>query len=594
MSSSGRQARSSTKSDSSKSTASVTHKETYERSKEAYVALQSNSDRLIKSLKNLDEQLAKSHLKKRDEMLASIQSRLASSSIECGIYKIGEDTYWVLPESFMAEDSILGHMITDFAYITGAKIKLNEKEPGKKTELFDEDFITGLWFGIYSNTVQKLNRNKVGYELGRTCTYALTVKNLFARDPYLGLGALKPDNFFFGNAPNENVKKGKSVYVIKHRLRSYFENSNLGDAIFGILNATVSKVMFSNLSDPDITVVEQNIIPFDQVLIKHYPSYVVQGKKGKAKEQRKPNPIRNSPLLFKEEVEILQNLTAPLFSDLWAFEKDYIGQVRARGFSELNQRIKETISVRLEILQRFANRTKIRLQDIRKITEQPKKRKATVVRDDIVALAKSEPNPAARLYQELLYVMGGQNIQRLISQAYNKKFSTLEAAKLFLLRKCYDIYVKLKITTHEIVIPNELMSLRESEEIEFEKAYKAIFEFDKKYTKARFNIDRISAQKYPQIYGRQNHLKGQFVNIADLKRQIDGLSTDTIRDSAIDYYSGGKVKNFDVYVTGVIKDLAESIRKEINGLKRRINETSIESEKLLLTSVIELLSSFLE
>lgn len=199
---------------------------------------------------------------------------------------------------------------------------------------------------------------------------------------------------------------------------------------------------------------------------------------------------------------------------------------------------------------------------------------------------------ANRLYSELLYVIGNKDLQRTISQAFNKKLLSLEQAKLFLLKKCYEVHLKLKSFALDFVIPEEIKSQQESEEFEFEKAYKAIFEFDKKYTKALFNINRISSQKFPQMFGRNKQLKGQFTNFTDLKKQIDELKSDAIRDAALDYYSGGKLKNFDTYIITVIRDLSDAIRAELKGLERRLHETSAESEQSLIKEVIELLTSF--
>jgi hypothetical protein len=455
------------------------------------------------------------------------------------------------------------------------------------TDAYDEEFIMGLWFGFTNEGVQNLSRSKKAYELGRTCTYALIVKNMFNKDPFLGLSGLKKDNFFFGNSPGESSQKKPTPFYVKSKLRLSFKNQAVADAIYGILIHSVNKIGTSYLTVDLRKVVEQCIIPFDQLLTRNYPTYTVTGKKSKLKERRKPKAIRQSPLLFKEESNLLHEITNPIFTDLYAIENDFVGQVATWGFSTVEERISKAISSRLDILQRFANRTKLRLQDIRKITDQPKKRKAGVLHEDILALANESPDMPNRLYTEILHIVEKHNLPRLVSVAYNLQSLSNEKARLYLLKKCMDVYKKIGIKELKKQ-PKDIEIDVETAELEFSKTQERLSKFDSKLSSLHSNVKGLSRSRISQLYGRRTQIDGILKNITETINLVKDIEKTNLANNAVEYYTGGKQSSFERYVEERLQNINELLSIEGKTLEVRQKNAHAENERVILAELVKL------
>jgi hypothetical protein len=293
----------------------------------------------VESLKTLPSEIFDKLLFKKEEVEKRIISGFAEQAIPAGIYKANGNTYYVCPEDLFKEDSIIGAMIVDFSRLTGAEIK-TIKASVTYTTLYNEKFIEGLWFGMFSSTNLKRRRGKQIYELGRTCTFALIVKNMFEATDFLGPQALAKDHFFFGNNEGEVVNKVRVQFFIKTTLRSYFDDPQWGDLIYGIINHTAAHVGFDNLtSEEQDRVISDNLLPVDQLITMCYPTVTVKRGRSSIQRTRKPNPLRTSPLYTDDEMKLIASLSTSIFTEFVDLTREYESMVFSHGFKAIVSRI---------------------------------------------------------------------------------------------------------------------------------------------------------------------------------------------------------------------------------------------------------------
>lgn len=75
-----------------------------------------------------------------------------------------------------------------------------------------EHFFVGLLFSVDENTALNYSKNKTFLELGKTCGFAIRTRGALRTSKHFGFGvdALKKDQYYFGNNPNEKIS-GKPV-----------------------------------------------------------------------------------------------------------------------------------------------------------------------------------------------------------------------------------------------------------------------------------------------------------------------------------------------------------------------------------------------
>jgi hypothetical protein len=534
----------------------------------------------LDSLSKLDQEMVDALLRMKEQVANEVSRAYSEGAIRPGIYNHEGTTYLVVPKGMIKEDDSLSGMIYDLAKIANIEIRMVNGE-AKRTNIFNKKFIEGLWFGFFTNVNLKRRSDKKAYELGRTCSYALLIKNVFNKTDELGLGALAKDNYFFGNNPNQLSPKGNKVtFRIKSALRSFFEDPNLGDLILGFLNKVAESVGLSNLTENEQDkMIKDNLIPIDQIITSCYPTVTVGKGKKTSTKKRKPNPIRSSPLFNKKEMELISALTSPLFSELGFIVKDYESAVFEHGFKDLYDHIKSIINARWETLQRFANRTKIRLQDIRRITGNATVRKAGVSQENVHALLKQEPDMSKRLIKELKHIVGKHNIIVLVSQVFKVEPSSEEQAWLYLHAKAFDIYKS--IDEKDIKISKAQAEPEVSDiSSNFTHGLTLCAKLQNNFGELIKNYQLVRSTKFFKLFGRFRKIKELEESCSNLILESRKISGEAL-DMAVQVYLENLYTDFDAMVktirtkhietsSKVLKDLTE---RSIVGATETVNKT---------------------
>jgi len=209
-----------------------------------------------------------------------------------------------------------------------------------------------------------------------------------------------------------------------------------------------------------------------------------------------------------------------------------------------------------------------------------------------VALAKNDSDIVQRLYSELLYITYGHDLSVLVQQAYNRKVSSSEEAKLFLLKKCYDMYVKLNIEELNLKHKELVVKVPDAIEIEFLRVVKHLSEFDSKVSAAVQNMNNIENSKPAQLVGRQRQLEGLSANIADLQQRNSEILNLDYRNSATKYYTAGINNDYEIYVKSRLETMSNKATESLVRLEARLKRSTNDNEKTLIAAVIKVIARF--
>lgn len=472
-------------------------------------------------------------------------------------------------------------MIYDLSKIAGFIVKTVEYDV-TLTGTFNKRFIEGLWFGIFSSMNLKRRRGKKEYELGRACSFALIVKNVFAQTEELGLSALTKDNFFFGNNPGETSNKDSIPFYIKTKLKSFFDKSEIGNLLFGLINYTAAAVGVSYLTESEADkIISESIIPIDSLISECYPTILVKKGKKQQSERRKPNAIRASPLYTKDEMKLIADLTSPIFTELESISKDYVNCVFTSGFAAVRSQIKEVINLRWETLQRFANQTKIRLQDIRKITGEGTIRKASVKPLHVTALLDQTTNPAARLVNELRHILGKNNIITIFSRTFNTVPASEREAWAHIYKKAFNIYMSLG-TSKKIPEPVETQDSVDLDE-SYRKAYNLLSQSQRINGEMISNISLIVTTKYFKLYGRFKQIELLLKGTEKCYKALQALPNSSVDMAVRLYYEGLYSDRLDLNNKQNLR-----LRKAIDKVRKHLEVTLINEKDEALSKAAAL------
>jgi len=503
----------------------------------AHTQIQNASDIKVGNLNTLSDEEIICLERLKDSVVVEVSRGFTENVIRPGIYKENGKTYAVCPKLFFKEDEVIGAMIYDLCKISDMTVKVVDV-PVNKSPIYNKKFIEGLWFGIFSSTALKRRRGKQDYELGRACSFALIVKNIFTNTDLLGANALVKDHFFFGNNPGEKGDKGGVVpYLIKTRLLAYFDKPELGNLILGILNHTAAAIGVSFLTAAEADrVIGDSIIPIDSLISDCYPTILIKKGKKQEKEKRKPNPIRSSPLYHKDEMNLLSRLTTPIFTELEPLQKDYENCVFTRGFAAVERQIHEVINLRWETLQRFANRTKVRLQDIRKISKDDKIRKANVTQTHVTALFKESKDMPGRLVSEIQHILGKYDVITAYTRAFNERPSSQKEAWLLITKRAIAIY---NVIDSQIKVPTITEEVNgKALEKDYLQAMKLLAENQKINGELIRNLELVGKTKYFKLFGRTRQIENLIKGANKIFKDLQALPESAV-DMSVDIYFEG-------------------------------------------------------
>jgi hypothetical protein len=179
----------------------------------------------------------------------------------------------------------------------------------------------------------------------------------------------------------------------------------------------------------------------------------------------------------------------------------------------MKEEIRKTINLRWETLQRFANRTKMRLLDIRKVTGQAELRKAKVIPNNVLAFLNTLQDPAERLVEELKHILGKTSLQRCFTFAFNKKPTDINHTIRLLYVKAKQIYDNIAGLNQKEMSRHTESSVKEALDIDFKSSVERIIEIIKLEGQIEKNSLNLQSIPIGKVYGRTKQLVGLFKNV---------------------------------------------------------------------------------
>jgi hypothetical protein len=420
--------------------------------------------------------------------------------------------------------------------------------------------------------------------------FALITKCAFDSRPKLGLEALVKDNSFFGNNPDEKIDRRSTSFIIKTRVMTMYEEKEVCQLIYQILLETASVLDLSNLPEEEVDkVIKHNLIPVDQLISSFYPTTTIQKGRRQILKKKRPNPIRASPLFLREEIRIISDITSYLYRDQdQLLSAGYTDYVYTFGFAATKRKINQIITSRWEILQRFAHVTKIRLQDIRNNSRDKTLKKATVQPVHVSSLLQSLPDPAKRLQEEILHIVG-----RNLSEIYQSSDIDPIDPDLYLYAECFECYQILKLPQK----PSKDISPEKAKKVFEHKVYKTVRDAlkDVNHRLAVYyqRIENIMSLARRKVFGRYDELTGLINNIAGWFETNRAIKPSKGADLAVQIHAP-----FNASWEGFFQTHQEAFSKSLFELDKRLRVsaklTQDQAVKRVLAELLKALASCIE
>jgi hypothetical protein len=398
----------------------------------------------LQALERVETNLSQ-HVPTRAKAEQKAASMSFAGTLKVGVYELEGKTTIVVPSNFFYEDSPLGGLIVDLCektlrwtvYVVQSEGKISQTEE-------NERFLLGLWLGFFSETLIKRGRSKKDYELGRACTQALLVREVFNFYPHLGGAALKQDNFFFGNYSLEENDKGVRVpFYLKERLAVIIHNSDELTGFLGILNKIAQSWRLRCLPEEELSrTLEYNLRSFDEVAQKYFkPKLAVVKRKQVVVGYRTPDLPSQSPVFLKEEMRLITGLLSIHWRSLDPLKESWADLIFNSGYRAIEARIASAYSERWQNLSRFAQFTTKRLQRIRKANPaKSRTKKAQTSREDVLVYLHTQAAPATALREELKHLIPNTQFKAAMEGFTKKSYHDLKEAEqdfIYLSQKAY-------------------------------------------------------------------------------------------------------------------------------------------------------------
>jgi len=531
----------------------------------------------IANLSRVSGDVLRKLLDKKESLEQDIRRVTAENAVPLGIYPYEGQMVFVCPSGLFKEDNMVAAMIADLAKTVGADLRVVEM-PADTTTMYSEDFIRGLWFGMFSSTNQRRSRKKQAYEMGRACSFALIAKSEISSIPWLGPAALARDNHFFGNNPNEVDDRNTRIpFYAKTRLGVSFQNPEIGNLIFGILNYVSSKIGFNNLTyEEQDKVVMSHILPLDELITSLYPRVVVKAKNRENVKVKKPNPIRQSPLYTKEEMELISSMTSYVFTELEELQSNYLESLYSLGFDGLKADIRRKINTRWETLQRFASRTKLRLQKIRHLTKEVTLKKAKVTPAHLDRLLADFQSPMANLVLDIKHIVGASDYIRCAQYAFKRDFATDKSVTEYLMNRAYSIYSEMEEGKIKVQL-KPITGYQEPSELDYNRAVTALLKLKNYAGSLAHHMQGIGNVKEFKLIGRTRQVLIHLDHIRLLDSELANMNGDLLRVGS-GLISNGKYTSYEEMRRSLLRNPESARLQAVPLLKSSVNK--IESDDI--------------
>lgn len=321
------------------------------------------------------------------------------------------ETIIILPDGVQTEDNPIGALLISLLRNTGFKVKLLANQPVRLHNNVNESVIIGMYAGFYVEVPQNRNRTKTGYELGKTITHSLCVSHYFRDNKSLGLAALIKDAYFYGNTTIEEGIRDVP-FGSKTLWCSYFQDTEMAESLWSVLNFISNHIKLTFLRDDEILhTISKNLIPFNVVTDRFTHVIKAPKKKGKKTEDKYKRPTfpKRSPLFTQYENDFLAKYLSYLWKPMDLLQNNWAQWVMEKGFTALVQAITLIYTTRWQTLQKFAKVTTKRLQQVRKLVNDDKLKKADITKERIELLINTRENKASSFASELVTMLPNES-----------------------------------------------------------------------------------------------------------------------------------------------------------------------------------------
>jgi hypothetical protein len=246
-------------------------------------------------------------------------------------------------------------------------------------------------------------------------------------------------------------------------------------------------------------------------------------------------------------MKLIASLSSSIFTEFVDLTREYESMVFSHGFKAIVSRIRETIRLRWETLQRFANRTKLRLQAIRKIVNSPTLRKSNVTQDHVRLLLKSYPNPVESLVSDIKHIFGGTDLKVVISVGLKRDFATQLDAVRFLRLEVLRLYLNI-MPEHPSLKDLKLEKpTSEPTELDFDTAVRTVIKVQNALGTLKRTTIGYQKMKDYKLHGRTKSLITLFKTVGELLKKFDHIPRKS-SDVGVLLSSDGQYKDTEEYV----------------------------------------------
>jgi hypothetical protein len=403
----------------------------------------------------------------------------------------------VIPVGFITGDVTVSEIMLSCAKILGFKVTVYQDDSITYGLSGNADnILLGLLYSIGGPRNTKFTHSKNGRELGYAIGMSLRLKGEATRANVVG--ALRPNNFFFANNPNEvvvaaNKKKIPISYGVKNTLVSIFNSADAGTIFYKVISSTLQFLGFQDIDPKDqLSLFENNIITFDDIIKKNWVEVWTENSKNPQLIQvRKATfPSRNA-LLLNEELDAIQSYTKPFFSSVEDLRNDYFNLLFRFGYSDFMSMVSKRYNVRHTILQNISSVTTKRLQSLRKILNMQDLKKKQVNRERLLTYLSRIEHPLEAFQEELQKILSASQRQVANSCLAIQHGIPPKFAVDFLLKKVLIAYEKYGIYENKNQVIIQPITADEQAIGLYESLYKKVCSCKRKVDLLRHYMSKV-------------------------------------------------------------------------------------------------------
>jgi hypothetical protein len=342
----------------------------------------------------------------------------------------------VVPATFKNPDNSIGHAILRWSRRLNYKIKVIPYYEDKMTDISDWNDKIGMGIFMSSDELEgkclfRFTKKQDPYEVGRTCVRSAQILGALATIGH-GPETLKLNDFYFGNAGAKKKgivkayqeqlleEKGGTGKKKKREPEEYWTHS--APALFREheWRKELSDLLIQLLRQSYVLVDEDTlwtgIVPYTVTYSEVVQAYcarevVVEPQRGKRPaltKLRVPSKPKANALLLKDELRIIDTVSAPLWQPTpWEklSQADWAEALFANGLSKIREDLVKLYTARGNFLSKLSSVTTKRLQTLRAMSDRLKqKRKSDITVSDLDEMLLSRDDPISMFANELIAI----------------------------------------------------------------------------------------------------------------------------------------------------------------------------------------------